>query len=185
MRVRTALGWTAAAVLVGGAGTAAADEAITVFPPKAAPGSTVFVRVSCPYSAEWVEYSSPAFAAPTRVDLAGETAAEQEFVLSDDLEPGDYQVRGECGAADSSHVQYASVTVPAPDGSAVPAPQHTTPSPAPTPSGAPNAGGGGLARPASTTTPPFDVLAAGLLLLGATAVVALRQGVRRGRPAAK
>lgn len=140
MRVYTALGLAAAAVLLaGGSGTTSADDAITVFPPKAVPGSTILVRVSCGEGAQWVEYSSPAFPEPSRIALDGTTEVEKRFVLADDLEPGDYPIRGECGAAESSRVRYANVTVPA-------EPERAVPSPAPTPSGAPNTGGGGLSR---------------------------------------
>ncbi|KUP95325.1 hypothetical protein [Thermobifida cellulosilytica] len=186
MRVRTAFEIAAvAAILALGAGAAAADDAITVFPPEAEPGSTVVVRVSCGGGAQWVDYSSPAFSDSEvpRVLLDGAVAAEEEIPLAPDLEPGEYEIRGECGTDDSSRVLYSGVTVLG-DGAAHGAPGPSAdlaqpPAATPTPSGAPNSGGGGLHRPSDPAV-PLAVLGGGLLLVAATGLLSYRRAVRDG-----
>ncbi|MEY9213203.1 hypothetical protein NI17_001930 [Thermobifida halotolerans] len=183
MRVRTAFGIAVvAAVLVAGAGTATADSAITVFPPEAEPGSPIIVQVSCSGGARWVEYTSPAFSTVLRVTLDG-ADSEERIVLKEGLEPGDYQIRGECGASDSSRVLYSSVTVVGKDGGndREDAPASSSglavPPPTPTPSGAPQTGGGGLHRPADPAV-PLAALAVGLLLVSGAGLLSYRCVVR-------
>ncbi len=180
MRVRTAFAIAAVAVvLAAGTGPASADDAVTVFPPKAEPGSTVAVRASCAGGAQWVEYTSPAFSEVSRVALDGAADSEEHFALDADLEPGQYQVRAECGSADSSRMLYSGVTVVAPDASA----DLAGPPAGPTPSGAPDSGGGGLHRtadPAGSAALP-TALAVGVLAACALVLASGRRGVRRGR----
>lgn len=188
MRVRTAFAIAAVAVvLAAGTGPASADDAVTVFPPKAEPGSTVAVRASCAGGAQWVEYTSPAFSEVSRVALDGAADSEEHFALDADLEPGQYQVRAECGSADSSRMLYSGVTVVAPDGAPDGAPDASAdlagPPAGPTPSGAPDSGGGGLHRmadPAGSAALP-TALAVGVLAACALVLASGRRGVRRGR----
>ncbi|WP_017625824.1 hypothetical protein [Nocardiopsis chromatogenes] len=122
----------AGALALAASPAAAAGEEIVVFPASAAPGDGVTVKSSCEGPAERLEFTSGAFSETAEAPLVntfGSTTAR----VSEDARPGAYAVTGTCtgGAATGKETVEGTFTV--------------TGGPAPTPSGAPQTGGGGTA----------------------------------------
>lgn len=122
----------AAGALALGAPPAAAAEEVVVFPASAAPGDGVTVKSSCEGPAERLEFTSDAFAEPAEAPLVNTFGSTTAHVRGD-AEPGSYTVTGTCTGGTATGRETVEGTVTVTDG------------PAPTPSGAPQTGGGGAA----------------------------------------
>ncbi|MDA2803104.1 hypothetical protein [Nocardiopsis suaedae] len=120
----------AGALVLGAPPAAAAGEEVVVFPASAAPGEGVTVKSSCEGPAERLEFTSAAFAGPAEAPLVntfGSTTAR----VRGDARPGAYTVTGTCTGGSATGRETVEGTVTVTDG--------------PTPSGAPQTGGGGTA----------------------------------------
>ncbi|WP_239647321.1 MULTISPECIES: hypothetical protein [Nocardiopsis] len=144
----------AAGALALGAAPAAAEDSIAVSPAAVSPGGSVTLKSSCEGPAERLEFTSTAFSGTAAAELSN-TFGSATVTVEEDARPGAYRVRGTCTGDGATGKEKVEGTITVTGGAA------------PTPSGAPQTGGGGAAGPARGPAAAAIGVLCALALLGA------------------
>ncbi|MDA0566240.1 hypothetical protein LG943_18235 [Streptomonospora sp. S1-112] len=164
MKVWVLAGITAGALVPGTAPAWAEAQQIEVSPEAVAPGQSITLTSACEGDARQLEFTSDVFPGTASAELEN-TFGTVPVVVAPGTPPGVYAVHAECVGGTSTETALGKVTV-------------IRGALTPTPSGAPQTGGGGVPESAG----PARAMAAGLLAGLAGAALALgRRAARRGR----